>query len=177
MRAWLLTWTTYGTWLPGDERGFVSRRAVAQGRSEIHNRPATPYDARIPLLRDYSASLMRGSAIRLDPRASRCRCGSASRDGGHRGWRIRAGAIMANDVHLVVFALDKVASETLLRDLKAYASGRCRPDMANPSRTHGGPPRALAVIWSQRSRSTRPSITCFTRNTRWSSGRGKERRT
>jgi hypothetical protein len=23
-RFWLLTWTTYGTWLPGDERGFVS---------------------------------------------------------------------------------------------------------------------------------------------------------
>ena len=21
--SWLLTWTTYGTWLPGDERGFV----------------------------------------------------------------------------------------------------------------------------------------------------------
>jgi len=23
-RHWLLTWTTYGTWLPGDARGFVS---------------------------------------------------------------------------------------------------------------------------------------------------------
>ena len=23
-RIWFLTWTTYGTWLPGDERGFVS---------------------------------------------------------------------------------------------------------------------------------------------------------
>ena len=23
-RYWLLTWTTYGTWLPGDDRGFVS---------------------------------------------------------------------------------------------------------------------------------------------------------
>jgi REP element-mobilizing transposase RayT len=22
-KTWLLTWTTYGTWLPGDERGFV----------------------------------------------------------------------------------------------------------------------------------------------------------
>ena len=21
--SWLLTWTTYGTWLPGDEHGFV----------------------------------------------------------------------------------------------------------------------------------------------------------
>ena len=25
MRYWLLTSTTYGTWLPGDERGFVGR--------------------------------------------------------------------------------------------------------------------------------------------------------
>ena len=22
-RNWFLTWTTYGTWLPGDPRGFV----------------------------------------------------------------------------------------------------------------------------------------------------------
>ena len=28
-RYWLLTWTTYGTWLPGDARGFVSN--VADG--------------------------------------------------------------------------------------------------------------------------------------------------
>src|SRR5947209_816005 len=24
-RYWFLTWTTYGTWLPGDARGFVGR--------------------------------------------------------------------------------------------------------------------------------------------------------
>lgn len=24
LRCWLLTWTTYGTWLPGEDRGFVS---------------------------------------------------------------------------------------------------------------------------------------------------------
>jgi hypothetical protein len=24
LRYWFLIWTTYGTWLPGDDRGFVS---------------------------------------------------------------------------------------------------------------------------------------------------------
>ena len=58
--SWLLTWTTYGTWLPGDERGFVGNvveeatndtvqtailvRAADASRRVTHNIPDTPYD-------------------------------------------------------------------------------------------------------------------------------------
>ena len=34
-RHWLLTWTTYGTWLPGDDRG-----SVVDSRPHRQNTPA-----------------------------------------------------------------------------------------------------------------------------------------
>ena len=32
--AYYLTWTTYGTWLPGDERGWVWRGKVSAARPQ-----------------------------------------------------------------------------------------------------------------------------------------------
>ena len=58
--SWLLTWTTYGTWLPGAESGFVGNvleeaandaiqsadvgRAADASWRVTHNIPDTPYD-------------------------------------------------------------------------------------------------------------------------------------
>ena len=50
---WLMTWTTYGTWLPGSKRGFVGNVRVAGGRQETHNAYATPYDANLPRLEEW----------------------------------------------------------------------------------------------------------------------------
>jgi hypothetical protein len=58
--TWLLTSTTYGTWLPGDERGFVGRVRDVRVGDEIsdarieHDRVGTQYDAAIPKLREAS---------------------------------------------------------------------------------------------------------------------------
>ena len=38
-RYWLLTWTTYGTWLPGDRRGFVSNVLDGSGSSDPDHDP------------------------------------------------------------------------------------------------------------------------------------------
>jgi hypothetical protein len=35
--SWLLTWTTYGTWLPGDERGFVGNVVEEPANDAIHS--------------------------------------------------------------------------------------------------------------------------------------------
>jgi hypothetical protein len=35
--SWLLTWTTYGTWLPGDERGFVGNVLEEPANDAIHS--------------------------------------------------------------------------------------------------------------------------------------------
>jgi len=73
-RYWLLTSTTYGTWLPGDFRGFVSNvrdvGANDQGadaprspaREVRHNVPGTPYDADLPGLERSARSALKRSA-------------------------------------------------------------------------------------------------------------------
>jgi hypothetical protein len=41
-RYWFLTWTTYGSWLPGDERGFVGSDFDDRGDLVEYNQFATP---------------------------------------------------------------------------------------------------------------------------------------
>ena len=59
-RYWLLTSTTYGTWLPGDSRGFVSNVADETGRGVRHNERGTPCDSNLPALRAYMRRQMIG---------------------------------------------------------------------------------------------------------------------
>ncbi len=45
--VWLLTWTTYGTWLPGDNRGFmgyIRQKQPADLRQRLDDAPR-PHDA------------------------------------------------------------------------------------------------------------------------------------
>lgn len=39
--AFFLTWTTYGTWLPGDERGWVAKGKGFQGPAPDKERAAS----------------------------------------------------------------------------------------------------------------------------------------
>ena len=64
-RTWLLTWTTYGTWLPGDERGFVSNVAEGDGPEVKHNVSGTPYDARQRGLALAARTQMKGEPVWL----------------------------------------------------------------------------------------------------------------
>jgi hypothetical protein len=41
-RYWLITWCTYGSWLPSDPRGFVGPVRDGSGTQVIHNIPGTP---------------------------------------------------------------------------------------------------------------------------------------
>src|SRR5205823_2059977 len=64
-RYWLLTSTTYGTWLPGDARGFVSAVEDDPGPRIRHNVPGTPYDVDVPELRQSARTLLKGPPIYL----------------------------------------------------------------------------------------------------------------
>ena len=65
MRHWLLTWTFYGTWLPGALAGFVSKVRDEDGNFVIHNVPGTPYDADMPALEAHARSIMKGPPVHL----------------------------------------------------------------------------------------------------------------
>jgi REP element-mobilizing transposase RayT len=94
--AYFLTWTTYGTWLPGDVRGWVKRR---RGGDDFIERP-------IPALETHARRLMKESPALLDARMRSAVDAAVRRCCGKRGWTVRALAVRSNHVHLVVTVPD-----------------------------------------------------------------------
>src|SRR5580704_14675510 len=121
-RCWLLTWTTYGTWLPGDERGFVSAVRHPSGTQATHNEPGTEYDRERPHLQGFSRATQKLPARRLtrDQAIAVCRQIQATAD--LRGWKVFAVAVMANHAHVVVGVAGDPEPNTLLRDFKSYCA-------------------------------------------------------
>lgn len=62
-RYWLLTWTTYGAWLPGDDRGFVSNLRDGEGPKVRHDVPGAVADAKQRGLWLAARSNMKGPAV------------------------------------------------------------------------------------------------------------------
>jgi REP element-mobilizing transposase RayT len=123
-RTWLLTWTTYGTWLPGDDRGFVSNVRAGDGPEVKHNTPGTPYDNKLRGLTIAAREQMTGAPIWLNREHAVLLARQFRETAGHRGWALLALAIMANHVHLVVGVPGDPQPDVLLRDFKSYGS-RC----------------------------------------------------
>ena len=120
----MLTWTTYGTWLPGDRRGFVSEVRDESGEKVLHNVPGTPCEADLPPLQAYAASIMTEHAVLLDLPKAEVLAGQLRETAGHRGWRLLALAVMANHIHLVVGVPGDPDPEKLLADFKAWCTRR-----------------------------------------------------
>lgn len=131
-KCWLLTWTTYGTWLPGDERGFVSPVQDESGKRVIHNIYETPYDADMPKLRAYAARIQRQETVWLTQEQADATAKQFHETAIHRNWRLHVFAIMANHVHVVVEASEQVPGEKLLGDFKSYSTRCLRALAGNP---------------------------------------------
>jgi len=126
-RWWLLTSTTYGTWLPGDERGFVGR--VLEQRlgdkpthRKEHDQPGTTYDQHIPKLKAASTQLMKAKPVWLTADQAQVVLAQFQETATYRGWLLAAASVMANHFHLVVAADADILTDQLLRDFKSYAS-------------------------------------------------------
>jgi REP element-mobilizing transposase RayT len=139
-RYWLLTWTTYGTGLPGDRRGFVSEVRDDGGEKVLHNVPHTPCDADLPPLQAYAASIMSGDAVYLDLAQAEALAEQMQETADHRGWRLLALAVMANHIHVVLGVPGDPDSEKLLGDLKAWGTRRLNDGWGRRARwwTQGG---------------------------------------
>ncbi len=121
-RFWLLTWTTYGTWLPGDERGFVSEVNDGQGGRVIHNLPGTPYDAGWDRLECDSRNRLASQPMYLTKEQADAVFAQFEETSEYRGWLLVAVGIMANHTHVVVGVAGDPKPEDILRDYKSYAS-------------------------------------------------------
>jgi hypothetical protein len=89
--AYFITWTTYGTWLPGDQRGWVK-----QGQWEVRlPDPSREHQAR---------ELMTGEVVVLAPDQRRIVHAVVVEHCRIRGWPLHACNARTNHVHVVVTA-------------------------------------------------------------------------
>ena len=121
-RVWHFTWTTYGTRLPGDSRGFVSNVRDGPGPEVRHNTPGTPCDANMPGLVRVSREALKCPPIYLTPEHADLLLPQFHETVAYRGWTLLAVAVMSNHAHLVVGVPGDPDPSDVLGDLKGYAS-------------------------------------------------------
>jgi REP element-mobilizing transposase RayT len=98
-----ITWTCYGTWLPGDDRGYVSNTLLPKrGYLPKQNLPGTPVLANNPYARSRAIAAQKWPTVFLTADQAVVVAESLVAAAGKRGWRIARGAVMANHVHVVV---------------------------------------------------------------------------
>jgi REP element-mobilizing transposase RayT len=112
--GYLITVRTYGTWLPGDPRGWTGQRPGSTTK-QWKPSPALEADARRRL---HGAPLILSDAQRrIVDAAVRDVCR-------HRGWQLHAVNVRTNHAHVVVTGLAK--PERILADLKSWSTRRLR---------------------------------------------------
>jgi REP element-mobilizing transposase RayT len=103
MFALHISWTCYGNWLPGDERGYVSSTLRPDGRyAPRENTPRTPYKKDSPATRERAVACQKWPAVRLTAEQAGCVAAALVRAAAARRWRVLRAAVMANHVHVVV---------------------------------------------------------------------------
>ena len=122
----LITWTTYGTWLPGDMRGWRKRRDGEE----------TPR----PLLEKWCREQMRGDVVLLS-QLDRETVEKACREHCQiRAWHLLAVNARSNHVHVIVAAAEK--PQKVRDQLKANCTRNLRsqqiPLLSERTWTRGG---------------------------------------
>jgi REP element-mobilizing transposase RayT len=130
--AYFITFSCYGTWLQGDERGSVDRE---------HNESGTPFvpanEAHLKAMRErmdqppYSLDAARRMAV----------LASIEEVCTFRGWHLLAAHVRSNHAHVIVQA-EGTTPERVMNDLKSYASPRlnelkCDPEGRKRWTRHG----------------------------------------
>src|SRR5262245_23300294 len=113
--AYVITVTTYGTWLHGRAPGSVDRE---------HNVPGTPY---LPPDADQERemrSAMRQEPYVLDELRRKIVLRTIKEVAAHRDWKLWALHVRSNHVHVVITA--PCNPEKVMVDLKAWCSRRLR---------------------------------------------------
>jgi len=128
--AFFLTWTTHGSWLPGDARGWVDHRGIIRAPNERLVRVADS------LMREPSVVLATPQRHTVE-RAIHEHCR-------FRGWMLHAVSCRTTHVHTVVSAIE-TTPEVALRCLKAWCSRQLSADAHRPRKwwTKGGSMRRL----------------------------------
>lgn len=141
--AMFFTWTTYGTWLPGDERGHVSNKLRSSGGfDEKQNQPGTPYAAGDDYTRERARSLQKWPTVWLSETQAIVVAKSLVALSQKREWMILRAAVMSNHVH-VVMSKCPTDGAAVRRILKGVTQSDLNKSVGQPRRwwTAGGSDR------------------------------------
>ena len=105
--AYFLTWTTYGTWLPGDDRGWTQWHKGLQPPNEP--------------LRQWSAAKLTEQPVTLDDEQRILVDDTIRRHCKIRNWTLQALNVRTNHIHAVVTAVN-YAPETVVDQIKAWCT-------------------------------------------------------
>jgi len=101
--ALLITWTCYGTWLPGDRRGYVANTRRPDGSWEPkQNTAGTPYRLDEPTTLAHAHLAQMRPTVGLATQQAACVAQTMVEAARQRGWSILRAAVMGNHVHVVV---------------------------------------------------------------------------
>ena len=101
--ALLVTWTCYGTWLPGDSRGYVSNTLRPDGTTDSkHNTPGTSYTANDDYTRLNAVQLQKSAPVHLSGELAAVVAVTLVNAASQRNWRVLRAAVMWNHVHVVI---------------------------------------------------------------------------
>lgn len=101
-RHYLITWTCYGQWLPGDRRGFVGNFRLDDGTRAILNEPDSPYAPSQPGLAIWVRQCMTGDPVALEATEAGAMISQFQEIARVRSWTLEAASVMYNHTHLVV---------------------------------------------------------------------------
>jgi REP element-mobilizing transposase RayT len=121
-RFWFLTSTTYGTWLPGDDRGSVTTVWNAPGPRKRHNIPGTPCDESMPGLQASARAALKEAPIYFTRAQAEALLAQFQETAEYRGWLLLAVAIMANHCHILVGVRGDPEPDVILGNFKSYGS-------------------------------------------------------
>ncbi|MBQ6615780.1 MAG: transposase [Thermoguttaceae bacterium] len=130
-RFWFLTWTSYGQWLPGEQKGFVSNKFEHGIREPKNNVPGMPYDADFSDLKAYSQSLLKTKPVLLSYQKAVLIHEQFEETASFHNWRVIACSIMVNHIHLLVGVLGDPEPKVLLQKFKSYASRKLNQTYPN----------------------------------------------
>lgn len=143
--ALLLTWMCYGTWLPGDRRGYVSRTRRGDGTYEPRqNAPGTNFTADHPITRVHAASFQKHETATIERTLARTAAEALIAASAKQNWHIIRAAIMWNHVHVIVTRCPD-AGPVVRRVLKGVSQNALSDHEGKPRRwwTRGGSDRYL----------------------------------
>lgn len=101
--AYFITWTTYGTWLPGDPRGHVSNIVGPDDRYHPKSSQfATEVSQGDSATLNRALSRQKHRTVWLDSSIAETCAAALIESAVERDWRILRSAVMRNHVHVVV---------------------------------------------------------------------------